>query len=87
MTVHFVRRKPRTQVWTQICLAWPRTLHFEALSTLTSPTLSEAVCPAPANPTCPASFLEFGAESACLCFFCLYVFFSDYKIFLCDIPD
>lgn len=36
--------------------------------------LSEATCPVPAGPLSPASFLEFGAESA------LMVLFSDYKI-------
>lgn len=38
--------------------------------------LSEAACPALASPLCPASFLEFGPESACLlCLVCLDVFF------------
>ena len=38
--------------------------------------LSEAACLVPASPMCPASFLEFGVESACLlCLVCLYILF------------
>lgn len=40
--------------------------------------LSAAACPAP--PVHVPSVMEFRAKSVCLCLFCLYVFFSDYKI-------